>query len=312
MCSINHELKAIYIHLPKCGGTFINSALQKYYNFTSIQLPHENHEQFIPFHNDEFVKDTLPKSDSEFGLGFPWAITEGGILQYTSSSEIFNYTMEMTQDKWKNYKKFTIVRNPYDKFISAWNFINKCLKHKRNQVPPLSLHEYINKSKEELYKFDQVAYSHSHITQYQHLLDTNNEFHIDYIGNFENLNEDFCDILLKIGVDKIKHEKYIKENTKLNSTEHSFYIDYYDDNILKKINEIVQKDFEVFKQYKIVNSVEEMLEEHKKESLTNSEFKIKNVNLYKRLEKDNLIENVFESKINKNEKLRNTEEYKKQ
>ena len=51
--------------------------------------------------------------------------------------------MGMSREKWRDYKKFTIIRNPYDKFISAWKFINKHIKKKEL----LDLHEYVNKSK---------------------------------------------------------------------------------------------------------------------------------------------------------------------
>ena len=34
MCSINHEKKAIFFHVPKTGGTYIRENLEKYYGFT--------------------------------------------------------------------------------------------------------------------------------------------------------------------------------------------------------------------------------------------------------------------------------------
>ena len=40
----------------------------------------------------------------------------------------------------------------------------------------------------------------------------------DYIGRFENLNEDLVDILLKLGVEKIKHSSQIKNNLTINSS----------------------------------------------------------------------------------------------
>ena len=130
-----------------------------------------------------------------------------------------------------------------------------------------------------MYNYCKFAYSHSHITQYEHLLDTNNELDITYMGCQENLNEDLCTILLKLGVEKIKHRFELEENKKINSNEHLDYIEYYTDTILEKVNKILQKDFDHFKQYKQVFSVEEMKEESKKYLVSNEIFNKKNSEL---------------------------------
>ena len=147
MCSINHDLKAIFIHLPKCGGSFTTSMLKKYYDFDNIRLPHEKHKNFnylfeeIPQlveeveENEEEGQECEKKCD-RYGCrgksyGDPWTTNEQGILRYNSSSVLYNFAMDMNEEKWKTYKKFTIVRNPYDKIVSAWKFINKCLKDKK-------------------------------------------------------------------------------------------------------------------------------------------------------------------------------------
>jgi len=306
MCSINHDLKAIYIHVPKCGGSFIGGILTNYYDFESIRLPHEKHKDFASIFDDNFFKvisdngiedkdkvDDLENYCNKNSYGDPWTTTEQGILRYNSSSELYNYAMEMSQEKWRDYKKFTIIRNPYDKFISAWKFINKCTKKKEL----LDLHEYINKSKAELYDYCKFAYSHSHITAYDHLIDVNNELHIDYIGSLENLNEDLCDILLNLGVDKIRHRKELEENKKYNANEHAAYIEYYDDSILENVNKILQKDFDTFKQYKQVFTLEEMKEESVKYLVSEDEFNEKNKGLLQRLEKDGLIVEKKENQI---------------
>jgi hypothetical protein len=33
MCSINHDLKALFIHIPKTAGIYIRSTLEKNYDF---------------------------------------------------------------------------------------------------------------------------------------------------------------------------------------------------------------------------------------------------------------------------------------
>ena len=36
MCSINHDMKAIYLHIPKNGGLYIQNVLEKYYGFKTL------------------------------------------------------------------------------------------------------------------------------------------------------------------------------------------------------------------------------------------------------------------------------------
>ena len=76
---------------------------------------------------------------------------------------------------------------------------------------------------------------------------------------------------------------------KINANEHLDYIEYYTDTILEKVNKILQKDFDNFKQYKQVFSVEEMKEESKKYLVSIEEFNKKNIQLIERLERDGVI-----------------------
>ena len=47
----------------------------------------------------------------------------------------------MNEEKWKTYKKFTIIRNPYDKIVSAWKFINNHVKNE-NKNPEVELLDF--------------------------------------------------------------------------------------------------------------------------------------------------------------------------
>ena len=46
MCSINHEKKAIFIHIPKTAGMYIRSVLSEYYNFEIYLFKRPDHEIF--------------------------------------------------------------------------------------------------------------------------------------------------------------------------------------------------------------------------------------------------------------------------
>ena len=46
MCSVNHDLKAIFIHVHKTGGTYLSYMLHKYYGFKNYYLHRPDHDQF--------------------------------------------------------------------------------------------------------------------------------------------------------------------------------------------------------------------------------------------------------------------------
>ena len=46
MCSINHDLKAIIIHIPKTAGTYIANHLENYYGFKTYLIRRPDHKMF--------------------------------------------------------------------------------------------------------------------------------------------------------------------------------------------------------------------------------------------------------------------------
>jgi len=233
MCSINHDKKAIFIHIPKTGGTFIRENLEKYYGFKFYVMKRADHDVFC----------NICQLDKERNKNFPKFIANRvhGIIKYAKTSNYINRMINMDKDKWKNYKIFCFVRNPYDRLISGWNFLN----NKHNIDIPFN--EYI-------YKNDSVSdfeYIHSFMSQYNNMIDENNNFCINYLGKFENLHEDFKHILLKIGFteNEINHD-----NEKKNNFTHLSYKELINSQeILNRVNEICEEDFDNFFYKKIEN-----------------------------------------------------------
>ena len=56
MCSINHDLKAIYLHIPKTGGSYISSVLTNYYGFKNYYLKRPDHNQFCKIYDSSVDK----------------------------------------------------------------------------------------------------------------------------------------------------------------------------------------------------------------------------------------------------------------
>ena len=104
MCSINHDLKALYIHIPKTGGTYITSILSKYYGFKNYYLKRPDHNQFC-----KIFDNSVDKHENKLF----------GTYLYYKTSPYLNKIMNMDNFKWETYKIFTFVRDPINRLISG-------------------------------------------------------------------------------------------------------------------------------------------------------------------------------------------------
>ena len=127
---------------------------------------------------------------------------------------------------WKDYFKFTFVRNPWDRLLSCYvqKFANpKSFYSKKVKV---------NSFREFIISFIQ----HEDLTtcNIHHRLQTElmNPKKMNFIGRFETLQKDFNKVSSKIGIGK-------PQLPKLNPSKHKHYTTYYDD----EMNQIVQKKY---------------------------------------------------------------------
>ena len=213
MCSINHDLKAIFIHIPKNGGSYISEILSKYYGFKNYYLHRPDHRFFC-----NGKDESVDKHENKIH----------GTLIYYKTSDFINKIMNMDKDKWNTYFIFTFVRNPYDRIISGWNYVNKY------KIP---FKNYLNIN----INANSYDYWHVFMTQTKHIIDINQIIRADYIGKFENLEEDLKIILKKLGIKDIIHKSFIKNNKP-----HKKYTEYYNEFTIQKVNIIMKEDFNNF------------------------------------------------------------------
>jgi len=210
MCSINHSKKAIFIHIPKNGGSYIAEILSKHYGFKNYYLRRPDHSAFCGG-----IDKSVDKHENKI---------HGTLIYYKTSPHI-NRIMGMTREKWNSYFIFTFTRNPYDRIISGWNYCNK------KNIPfkyYLTMYTRVN-------SYD---YWHVFMTQTRHLIDLNGKPSVNYIGKLENIETDLTDILHKLGFNII-HKPFIK-----NSRSHNDYNTYYDNETRMFVNELMKEDIE--------------------------------------------------------------------
>ena len=158
MCSINHDLKAIFIHVHKTGGTYITFTLHKYYGFKNYYIRRPDHDSFC------FNKKKTTKYIN-------YENRVHGVLNYYKTSSYINKKMGMTPQKWDTYYKFCFIRDPYDKIISAWNHIN------RYNIPFKNYLNLINRCND-------VEYMHMFMPQVRNIINQKGKIDINYIGKF--------------------------------------------------------------------------------------------------------------------------------
>jgi hypothetical protein len=139
-----------------------------------------------------------------------------------------------------NYFKFTIVRNPWDRLVSAYFFLRNGGFDERDrtwfekELGDFSGFEdfvkiWVNRTN--IWKW------HHFRPQYHYMFDKREKIHLDFVAFFENIDDDFDYIANHIGLDCAL--------PKSNESEHSKYMGYYDSETMNIVAEVYAEDIEV-------------------------------------------------------------------
>ena len=155
---------------------------------------------------------------------------------------------EHYDEYWDKYKKFTVVRDPIDRFISAYKFARMkesgwfsatgeegLEKHTHYELSnKMDINEYTSY----LYK-NPKNFNRWNIPQTFLISNENDEIEIDYFVRFENLQEDLSKIgiesIQKLNSSKIEDDKVIRLTKKSKNKLYKIYdIDYKNFNYKKE------------------------------------------------------------------------------
>ncbi len=241
---ISHKHKTIFIHVPRTGGSSIEKALGIYGR-----------------NND---------GANECCIEILFGLSSTIYLQHLTILEIQD---RMTKDPggkdlFREYFKFAFIRNPYDRIISEYFYSEevknlnlmelltdvthsgksraKILYRARydnhtfmGQWKRLSFREFLlnvalpNKDK----SIDKDLDRHFK-NQRTFLTDRKGKLMVDFVGRFENLEEDFGKICSRFGLKG--------ELSKINRTRHRNYAHYYDDETRRLVHDLYREDIEAF------------------------------------------------------------------
>jgi hypothetical protein len=201
---IYDKYKCIHVHIPKTGGTSIAHAFRGTWidPFDKINRVHEGH---------------------------------------ATACEIKKYYA--TEEQWNNYFKFAIVRNPFERVASAYNFlVGGTMKKSRfeNRVEFRSFvtrTNFYNKMLSSENKSAERSFNYIVKPAVDYLFEDDNLL-VDYIGRFENLEEEWEIICEKL---KIKMELPHKRRY-----HHKYYKEFYDEATKRIVAKTYKKDIEIF------------------------------------------------------------------
>lgn len=203
---ISHKHKVIFLHIPKCAGTSINQLLSDNKNFNYL----------------------LP--DYEYLYG--WCPKRKIFMQHATVQELIELEL-ISNDIWDNYYKFTIVRNPWDRIVSSYNWI----KNNLNLDGSLTDFLFLKNSFSLISDLNPSFYRADHLkTQSEFIF--HEDYHLDAIFNFKDIGSINFKELFNCKNFELKHHKKSK------SKKH--YSSYYTNTQIDIVNEIYSDDISNF------------------------------------------------------------------
>lgn len=196
------EKKYIFVHIPKTGGTKIEKEL-----FNCIN-----------------------------NINKGYGVVNNKAMQHYSIIEIINYLNKKFKIEYNdinNFYKFTIVRNPYTRFISEYYWPGNQYGYYKNKT----IDEFINVIENKLNNnsFNDNDYEDHHYQQYKYIYDDNNKICVNEIFKFENFDK----IINKFNLsNKIIHKCSVNNKLELNEEQKN------------RIYKMYEKDFELFNYFK--------------------------------------------------------------
>ena len=227
----------IWLKNPKCAGTSFETALRElgciYYVDQDTCLADLNN----PLHKVICVrsgcgpngKTWKKSSDGSYEIVYSSGIKSTLKRIFKQPFEPVKFMLANFPDFFHSHKKFAILRNPFDKFVSSWKFLestrNMDIKDLLEHLP------------------DKIAFMDwLHITKTQHdcLFDHNGNSICDYYVYMElDLNEQLNKMLLYAGIDEIKLP-HKRKSARSHCAEH------LEESSIAAILQIYRQDFDDF------------------------------------------------------------------
>ena len=208
---ISHKHKCIFIEVPKTGSSSIRSI---------IGYPPKPHLNIVQ------IKQEMQRS---------WTHYRGFLDKIFASIYLFipqKYRKHWGNKQFDSYYKFGFVRNPWDRVVSLY--------HRREGLQlrnKLTFEEFVNWIK---YSSSTCVHPVPHTNQLDWFVDPHGNILADFIGKFENLENDWNEIAFKIGIPPgLPHAN-------INPQKRQHYTEFYTQSTKKIIENKFKIDIEHF------------------------------------------------------------------
>lgn len=201
---ISHEHKAIFVHIPKTAGSSIEVALN-----TGVQ------------HSEGAI-------DEATGKFYP--VTMGKEKHFNARACRKHYGRKI----WRDYFKFTVVRNPWQR-IHSWWWNGKEITGSIS----LPFDEFIHTS-----LAPSTALPKALRPQVNWITSDDGKIEMDYICRFENINNDFSAVCKLIHAPLVELPRVLVENRNPASRRH--YTEDYDTQLIKLVAAVYAADISAF------------------------------------------------------------------
>jgi hypothetical protein len=148
------------------------------------------------------------------------------------------YTYIFSPKELSSYFKFTFVRNPWDRLVSAYHFLQKggiSNEDRRFYEKYLTKYKDFDDFVLNWVNKENIMLGQHFRPQLYYIKDKRNKVSIDFIGKFENIEKDFKHVCEKLGVPSISL-------TKTNESVRKNYQQYYTDETASIVANVYKQD----------------------------------------------------------------------
>lgn len=172
-------------------------SLRRIYWLRSIQPENLNNQTLTPFRNTQSIFVHVPKS-AGISIGYSLYGRKTG-----DHRTIADYKLCFKKDEFKSFFKFTFVRNPWDRLVSAYLYMKNGGRNKEDydwSTKVLSPYKNFEEFVIGWLKEENIRQGLHFRPQYEFLCSKGSTIEVDFIGHFENIANDYDYIKSKIGM----------------------------------------------------------------------------------------------------------------